>query len=227
MIAQQHPLVRWAAQTVPGRGRRLDSDGACLVVAPDLNQRDRIVISGTPERVQPLVEAAVAAHPDHYVLGEAALVRGLAGLTEVAEFGWMDLLPTDPVPPVGTSGFILDPTEDDVAALLAVANPTAWVQADEPAARRWVATGFPGALTSVGALAHCAVDVAFLGGVATLPERRGQGLSTAVCGALRDVGRAEHGTVALMVDRANAPAIAVYRRLGFRYRPVVAARISG
>lgn len=108
--------------------------------------------------------------------------------------------------------------------MLSEGSPTAWVQADDPAARRWAATGPAGARTSVAALAHCADDVAFLGGVATLPQHRGQGLSTAVCAALRDVGRVQHGTVALMVHAANAPAIAVYRRLGFRYRPVVAAQ---
>lgn len=230
MRAHEHPLVRWAAQSIPARGRRWDTDGATVVTAAGLNRRDRIVVAGEPAAAQPLVEAALAERPGHVVLGESALVTRLRGVSAVAEFGWMDLLPQHPAPPMDTAGvrWLDDAT---VAPVLAAANPESWVQVGEPAVLAWAgvapAPAQPGsAIAAVGALAHCAPDVAFLAGVATLPAHRGHGLSTAVCAFLRDHGRRTRGTVALMVDARNAPAIAVYTRLGFTYRAVTAARLA-
>lgn len=238
MRAQEHPLIRWAAQAVPDRGRRWDTEGASVVTATALNRRNRVVVAGEADAAQPLVDAALAQRPDHVVLGESSLVAQLRRVMVVAEFGWMDLLPSDPAPAVDTSAVgWLDDTE--VAPVLAAANPDSWVQVGEPAVLGWagvapvhaeVGGGAPvhpevGA-AAVGALAHCAPDVAFLAGVATLPAHRGQGLSTVVCALLRDHGRRISGTVALMVDASNAPAIAVYRRLGFTYRAVTAARMA-
>jgi GNAT superfamily N-acetyltransferase len=225
----EHPLVRWAAQAVPTAGLRWDTDGATVVTATGLNRRDRIVVTGSASGAQPLVEAALAALPHHVVLGESSLVAQLRGLEVVAEFGWMDLLPTDPAPEVSTVGVRwLD--DDAVAPVLAAANPGSWVQVGEPSVVGWAGAPVHAeqdhAITSVGALAHCAPDVAFLAGVATLPTHRGGGLSTAVCAFLRDHGRRTRGTVALMVDAHNEPAIAVYTRLGFTYRAVTAARMA-
>lgn len=238
MTAQEHPLVRWAAQAVPERGRRWDADGACVVTATGLNRRDRIVVAGEPTAAQPLVDAALAAYPDHVVLGESTLVAQLRGVAAVADFGWMDLLATEPSPVVSSSGAEWLP-DAVVAPVLAAANPGSWVQVGEPAVLGWagaapvhaeVAGGAPAhaevEIAAVGALAHCAPDVAFLAGVATLPGHRGRGLSTVVCAFLRDHGRRTRGTVALMVDGRNAPAISVYTRLGFTYRAVTAARIA-
>jgi GNAT superfamily N-acetyltransferase len=225
----EHPLVRWAAQAVPTAGLRWDTDGATVVTATGLNRRDRIVVTGSASGAQPLVEAALAALPHHVVLGESSLVAQLRGLEVVAEFGWMDLLPTDPAPEVSSVGVRwLD--DDAVAPVLAAANPGSWVQVGEPSVLGWAGAPVHAeqdhAIASVGALAHCAPDVAFLAGVATLPTHRGGGLSTAVCAFLRDHGRRTRGTVALMVDAQNEPAIAVYTRLGFTYRAVTAARMA-
>lgn len=228
MRAQEHPLVRWAAQAVPDRGRRWDTERASVVTATALNRRNRVVVAGEADAAQPLVDAALAQRPDHVVLGESSLVAQLRRVMVVAEFGWMNLLPSDPAPAVDTSAVgWLDDTE--VVPVLAAANPDSWVQVGEPAVLGWAGVApvhAEVAAAAVGALAHCAPDVAFLAGVATLPAHRGQGLSTVVCAFLRDHGRRTRGTVALMVDASNAPAIAVYRRLGFTYRAVTAARMA-
>jgi ribosomal protein S18 acetylase RimI-like enzyme len=55
--------------------------------------------------------------------------------------------------------------------------------------------------------------------VATRPERRRRGLAAAVVGALGAWGRTRGArTVALEVEEGNAPALALYARLGFERR---------
>ena len=58
--------------------------------------------------------------------------------------------------------------------------------------------------------------VAALGNVATLTERRGEGLARAACAALCRLLLADGiETIALNVRADNAPALAAYSRLGF------------
>ncbi|MEU5694891.1 GNAT family N-acetyltransferase [Actinosynnema sp. NPDC020468] len=111
-----------------------------------------------------------------------------------------------------------------VESLLRKANPHTYVWPHEPGPRRWAGVHVAGGVVAVGADAWSADGVGFVAGVATLPDHRGRGFSTAVCAFLTDVLLAEHGTCALMVDGANAAAIAVYRRLGYVYRSVTALR---
>lgn len=237
--AREHTLIRWAAQAVPDRGVRFDNDSASVVAATSLNRRDRIVVAGVTDAAQPLLDAALAQFPDRVVLGDTGLITQLIGVVPIAEFGWMELLPGQKAPTVDSSRARWLHDDDAVAELLAVANPHSWVHPGDPAVLAWAGVRTPtqpqrhapqphqpARLVSVGALAHCAPDVAFLAGVATHPAHRGRGLSTAVCALLRDEGRRNRGTVALMVDAADAAAIAVYATLGFTYRPVTAARLA-
>lgn len=243
--AREHPLIQWAAQAVPARGVRYDNDDASVVAASSLNRRDRIVVAGVPRAAQPLLDAALTEFPDRWVLGDTGLVTQLGGVVPIAEFGWMELLLSQPVPTVDSSRARWLHDDGAVAELLQVANPDSWVHPGDPAAVAWAGVTTPAPpqrhsppqryppqshqparLVSVGAMTHCARDVAFLAGVATHPAHRGRGLSTAVCALLRDEGRRTRGTVALMVDAANTAAIAVYATLGFTYRPVTAARLA-
>ena len=84
-------------------------------------------------------------------------------------------------------------------------------------------TGDGGELLSIAADAWSAPEVGFLAGVATRSVARGKGLSRQVCGFVTAELVKRHGRAALMVDRDNAAAIAVYRRLGYTYRSVAAA----
>lgn len=233
MQADRDTLIRWAVQAVPDRGRRYDVDGAVAVTAAGLNRRDRLVVAGSTEGAQRAVELALADSPRHFVLGGSALIHTLRGVAPVSTFGWMDLHRDDPHRCVDTSRVRL--LDDATAAqVLARANPGSWVQVGEPAVHAWAGVAPVRAeksgpdehppVASVAALAHCSRDVAFLAGVGTVPEHRGQGLSRTVCGYLRDEGLRRWGTVALMVDADNTAAIALYTRLGFTYRSVTAAR---
>jgi len=73
------------------------------------------------------------------------------------------------------------------------------------------------------------VSVAALGNIYTRPDRRGNGLATAVTSAVaRDLVRMDVATVVLNVREDNHPAVHVYERLGFarycNYFEVVATR---
>lgn len=115
--------------------------------------------------------------------------------------------------------------EDEVAAVLAVANPDAYARPGMPGVTRWAGVrDDAGRLVAVGADAWSAPAVGFVGGVATLPEARGSGLAGAICRFLTAGLLDRHGRVSLMVDDVNAAALAVYRRLGYTRRPVAATR---
>ncbi|TDD42475.1 GNAT family N-acetyltransferase, partial [Nonomuraea terrae] len=55
---------------------------------------------------------------------------------------------------------------------------------------------------------------------------RGRGLAERVCRWVSAQLVAAHGRAALMVDDDNAAALAVYERIGYRRRPVMAAHVG-
>lgn len=64
--------------------------------------------------------------------------------------------------------------------------------------------------------------IAAVGNVLTRPSRRNHGLATACTSAVTAACLAEHGDVVLNVREDNDPAIAIYRRLGYRvHRPFI------
>ncbi len=134
-----------------------------------------------------------------------------------------DLASPDPSPGVEWLKPDMDP---EVTALLEVAAPKSYAWPGVPWIRRWAGVRDPaGQLVAVAADAWPAPEVGFIAGVATHPQARGRGYARAVCRMVRDSLLADHGRVALMVDDDNAPAIALYRSLGMRWRPVAAAQV--
>ncbi|MBP2474960.1 ribosomal protein S18 acetylase RimI-like enzyme [Crossiella equi] len=221
-------LLRWASQRLAdGTGRLWERAGSSALYAPNLG-RDRLIVSGDPRTVVTLVRAAVAElGPRVPVVGDSALVEEIAPelpeFDQAVRFGWMDTCA--PVPAEPRAGwFDGDPAE--IEALLAVANPDSWVWPGDGAARRWAAVRVDDKLAAVAADVWSAPEVGFLGGVGTHPGHRGTGLGGAVCAFLTRELVAGHGAAALVVGGSNTAAVRLYERLGYRYRPQTALRLT-
>jgi GNAT superfamily N-acetyltransferase len=245
------PQIVWAAQGfAPGVRAWYDGD-AVAVASPGLSKRDRLAVAGPVSSVAPLAARIFAeVGPSFRPFGAEDLVRGLVDrvpeLSFGAAFGWMErrtsathqARPTAPPhaqqgTQIGSGGDLVSgggPTWLDgdagVEDLLTEASPSSYAWPGRGGVRRWAGvTGDGGELLSIAADAWSAPEVGFLAGVATLPVARGKGLSRQVCGFVTAELLKRHGRVALMVDGINAPAIGLYRTLGYTYRNVAAAHL--
>jgi ribosomal protein S18 acetylase RimI-like enzyme len=182
-------------------------------------------VSGPIEPLARLVGGVLAeVGPSFRPFGPEELVRELADrvpeLEFSAAFGWME---TTEIPDVTTTAAWLD-GDAGVEELLTEASPSSYAWPGRSGVRRWAAvTGAAGRLLSIAADAWSAPEIGFLAGVATHPVARGKGLSRQVCGFVTTELLKQHERAALMVDRDNAAAIALYRKLGYTYRSVAAA----
>lgn len=218
--ASPDPLVRWASQALSAGGAAWEHRGAVAVYAPSLTRRRRLVLSGPAEGVASLLAAhgrGVSLRP----LLERQLAAEVSTLmptpwVEDKPFGWMD-----------RSGELELPSNvswlshvDDVPPLLRAANPESWAWPGETGVRRWAGVRDGSTLVATAAEAWSSADVGFIMGVAVHPSRTGQGLGRRVCQFVASSLLSLYGTCALFVENYNAPAIALYRKLGFAYRDV-------
>ncbi|RAS64093.1 FR47-like protein [Lentzea atacamensis] len=216
--ASADPLIRWAAQALSSGGAAWEHRGAVAVHAPSLTRRRRLVLSGPPEGVASLL-AAHGRGTNLRPLMERTLAQEVASLmptpwTEDKPFGWMDRAGTlDPPPDVHWLS-----TTDGVEPLLRAALPESWAWPGEPGVRRWAGVHANDTLVATAAEAWSSTDVGFMMGVAVHPSHTGQGLGRRVCQFVTSSLLTLYGTCALFVENYNAPAIALYRKLGFAYR---------
>ncbi len=227
-VADGDPLVIWAAQgEIGGRVKAWYRGDAVAVAVEDLSKHDRLVVRGPMGDLAPLVESALAEVGPHLrPFGEEAVIRELVervgGLSVRAAFGWME---TTVAPSQTTTAGWLE-GDDGVEGLLAEASPDSYAWPGSSGVLRWAAvTGEDGELLSIAADAWSAPEVGFLAGVATKPAARGRGLSREVCAFATAELVKRHGRTALMVHGDNEAAIAVYRKLGYKYRAVAAAHL--
>lgn len=219
--ASSDPLIRWASQALSAGGAAWEHKGAVAVHAPSLTRRRRLVMSGPPEGVASLL-AAHGRGVDLRPLLERSLADEVASLmptpwAEDKPFGWMDRSGSLDLPP-DVSWL---PHLDDVPPLLRAANPDSWAWPGEPGVHRWAGVRQGNSLVATAAEAWCSPDVGFMMGVAVHPSHTGQGLGQRVCQFVTSSLLTLYGTCALFVENYNAPAIALYRKLGFAYRDVV------
>ncbi|MFG1609060.1 GNAT family N-acetyltransferase [Actinoplanes sp. NPDC049265] len=213
------PLIEWAAQA---ETRRWRNDDAIVVAAPDLARRDRLVVSGRPAAVAGLLaEAYAETGPGYHAVGDEDVMAALPGLGATGHFLWMDT--TDPAPGDERGAWL--ETDDGVAEFLAMAAPRSFAMPGGTGVRRWAAVrDDDGALIATAAEAWSAPGLGFIAGVATHPDRRGQGLAGALCRFVTNDLMRSAGRVALLTDVWNEAAQRTYRRLGYSLRPLMTAQ---
>jgi GNAT superfamily N-acetyltransferase len=226
-------LCLWAAQGLDGsRGRAWANDGGLAVAGTSISRRDRIAVRGRADAVVPLVGRVLAeVGPTYRPLGDPdlvhAIVGGVPGLVTSKTFGWMETS-AGPPPVDGRARWLSEEESPEAAALLQVAHPNSEAGPGLPDDGRWAGIrDGSGRLVALAALAWCAPAVGLVAGVAVHPDARGLGLGREVCGFVVREALARHGNAALMVDEWNETAVRLYRRLGMRYRPVLAAAPAG
>ncbi|SFS56061.1 Acetyltransferase (GNAT) family protein [Saccharopolyspora flava] len=197
--------------------------------APRLNRSDRLVHAGEVDDVVALLREVLPTVRGEKVrlLAQAPLAERVAerlGTEVLATFGWMHLAADPPRQPVPGVEWLTEADVPAIDALLRAANPGSYLFPDDPGALRWAGIRDAGGTPiSVAGDSWPAPGLRYISGVATHPDHRGEGLSTRVCTFLtRELARL--GDVVLMADSDNEPALRVYRRLGFRYTAISAAR---
>jgi ribosomal protein S18 acetylase RimI-like enzyme len=130
---------------------------------------------------------------------------------------WHWMLTHQAPPPHPLEPTVVEVTEaGPIDGLLDVANPGSFARPGSRGVECWL--GIPGddGLLAVGALYRDPSGAGHLRSVTTHPTAAGRGLGTAVSAALTRRALAVSGTATLGVYVDNAPALAVYDRLGFR-----------
>jgi ribosomal protein S18 acetylase RimI-like enzyme len=209
--------------------------GVVELVDPTGERAGRVYAAvGEPGRVAALLGAVT---PDDTVRG-VTVTRGTGALAGEIFSGWglgpaaaWDRMATETAPKVpDADGAVvelldLDRDADEIAALLAEANPSTRQGVRGPRARsaHWYgvrrSSEAPGRgageLVAVGSATPVPGDAVHLGSIGTLPAFRGRGYAGTLTARMTADGVAERGLVTLGLYDDNAAARRVYERLGF------------
>jgi len=128
---------------------------------------------------------------------------------------WMLTQDQPPAHPLEASVVEVDDASA-IDALLDVANPGSFARPGSRGVECWLGVPGPEGLLAVGALYRDPSGAGHLRSVTTRPDAAGRGLGTPVSAALTRRALAHSGPATLGVYVDNAPALAVYDRLGFR-----------
>lgn len=104
--------------------------------------------------------------------------------------------------------------EPDIEALLAAAFPETTTRPGDPRVRAWFGIRARGRLVACGA-DRSRGGVGFLAGLTVHPDQRGRGLGAALTAAVVRRHLTGYGVSSLGVLSSNAPALRLYRAVGF------------
>lgn len=141
----------------------------------------------------------------------------LAPLRPAHQDDWDFLWTVDPPPSVPGEERVV-PLEDrhhpEINRVLDEALPRSTTRPGDPRAKRWYGIFQGDRLIACGA-DRSRPGVGFLAALAVAPDHQGRGLGAAITAAITRRLFTEYDVVALGVMWDNAPAISLYRRLGF------------
>jgi ribosomal protein S18 acetylase RimI-like enzyme len=232
ICADDDPLLLWTAQDMRTGARVWTHGDAAAVACRDVSRRDRLALRGSPADVAELIRRIRPQVRGFNPVADEALIDALVGRVDglelLARFGWMDT--TTPVPaPVRAPGlprWLTDDELPEVTALLEAEHPGSWAKPGGSGVRRWAGLRDEGGgLQAAAADAWSVPEIGFIAGVATRVRARGRGLGTTLCAFLTDELIKGRDRVALLVDGDNVAAIRTYEKLGYRMRPIAAARL--
>lgn len=226
VATSEHPFVRH--QVDPADTPLVLALGDALVVDGNRNRtgptdgRPSLWVLGPPSDVARLTALAVdRIEPPGRVSVEEAAYDALPPAWQYPTSGqwhWM-LTHDEPAAHPLEPSVVETDDADAIDALLDVANPGSFARPGARGIECWLGVpdpADPATLLAAGALYRDPSGAGHLRSVSTHPGAAGRGLGTAVSAALTRRALARSGTATLGVYVDNAPALAVYARLGFR-----------
>lgn len=221
------PFVRH--QVDPRAVERAWARGAAVVVQggrrPTLHTQPGLALTclGPPTDLRPLMRDVDEALPERpgRVTVERAAADGAPRRwrhERVRTWDWMWTRARPDGSPYHAVEDLSDPEHADaVHRVLDTANPGSFARPGAPSVETWLGVRLAGRLVGVGALERMADGTGHLRGVSVLPDARGAGVGAALSHALT-VRALERGSGAATLGcyADNSPALAIYRRLGYR-----------
>jgi ribosomal protein S18 acetylase RimI-like enzyme len=234
VLVGDDPLRRWVTQEgSPATRAWCSGDGTAAAIArPGLAQRDRVLLVGREFAAAGLLRDLLPVlGPTYRPFGDRHLIDHVLGrvpgLERRGEFSWMwcSAGRTRPDPHPGTVGWAGPEDAEDISDLLARNFPDSYAQPGRAGVQRWAKAALGHRIVATGAWAWSTSDVGLISGVTVDAGLRGTGFGRAIASFLVHEALCTFGTVGLLVDEDNVPAVALYRSLGLRSIPLLAARV--
>lgn len=234
VLVGDDPLGRWMTQDgSPATRSWCSADGnAAAIARPGLAQRDRVLMLGAESAAASLLRGLLPLlGPTYRPFGDRLLIdhilRHVPELERRGDFYWM-WCSTGRIHPDSRPSTVEWAEPEDyeaITALLARNFPDSYAQPGRAGVQRWAKVTLGNRIVAAGAWAWSATTVGLISGVTVDGGLRGTGLGRAITSFLVHEALRTFGTVGLLVDEDNVPAIALYRSLGLRSIPLLAARV--
>ena len=246
VLVGNDPLRRWVAQDRSSTTRAWCSeDGTAAAIArPALAQRDRVLVLGQRASAANLLRDLLPLlGPTYRPFGDRHLVDHILGqvpgLERRGHFYWMWCSaghsvpqevrsgPPTPLPWQGTVRWAEPGEAEAIGALLARNFPDSYAQPGRPGVQRWATIALRNRIVATGAWAWSEAGVGMISGVTVEASLRGKGLGRTITSFLVREALRTYGTAGLLADEDNIPAVDLYRSIGMRSIPLLAARVRG
>lgn len=245
------PLRRWVAQDGGPRTRAWYSDDGTVaaIARPALAQRDRVLMIGEPDAATVLLrELLPVLGPTYRPFGDRRLIEHLVShlpeLERRGDFYWMwrsggheahpelhtsfsNVLPAQRISPYSPVRWAGAGELPAIAALMSRDFPDSYAQPGRDGVHRWARIALGGRVVAAGAWAWSTATVGLISGVTVESPLRGKGFGRAVATFLVHEALHTFGTVGLLADEGNLPALTLYRSMGLRSTPLLAAKVRG